>query len=152
MTDPDLFAIRIIVENRKGVLRDISTVVARHEANVLMIHQEIFDSGPFKGTAELYLEFENGVDQKGMIQELLHLPSVREVKPYEPFSNIYGTRVIIIGGGAQVAQVRGEGGRAKINRQADGLFVVARLHAHDQPVVPHREGDGPALLLSRTPE
>ncbi|NTW92034.1 MAG: DUF5612 domain-containing protein [Methanoregulaceae archaeon] len=102
---PDLFAIRIIVENRKGVLRDISTVVARHEANVLMIHQEIFDSGPFKGNAELYLEFENGVDHEGMIEELLHLPSVREVKPYEPFSNIYGTRVIIIGGGAQVAQV-----------------------------------------------
>ncbi len=107
MTDPTsvLFAIRIIVENRKGVLRDISTVVAQHDANVLMIHQEIFDSGPFKGMAELYLEYEDGKDHQGLIKELLELPSVRDVKPYEPFSHIYGTRVIIIGGGAQVAQV-----------------------------------------------
>jgi energy-converting hydrogenase B subunit Q len=107
MNDPecDLFAIRIIAENRKGVLRDISTVLARHEANVIMIHQEIFDSGHFKGLAELYLEYENGDDSEGMSRELLLLPAVREVKPHEPFSHIYGTRVIIIGGGAQVAQV-----------------------------------------------
>jgi energy-converting hydrogenase B subunit Q len=107
MNDPecDLFAIRIIAENRKGVLRDISTVLARHEANVIMIHQEIFDSGHFKGLAELYLEYENGDDSEGMTRELLLLPAVREVKPHEPFSHIYGTRVIIIGGGAQVAQV-----------------------------------------------
>ncbi|MCE5297788.1 MAG: DUF5612 domain-containing protein [Methanoregulaceae archaeon] len=107
MNDPecDLFAIRIIAENRKGVLRDISTVLVRHDANVIMIHQEIFDSGHFKGLAELYLEYENGVDSDLMTQELLMLPAVREVKPHEPFSHIYGTRVIIIGGGAQVAQV-----------------------------------------------
>jgi energy-converting hydrogenase B subunit Q len=107
MNDPpcDLCAIRIIVENRKGVLRDISTVLAQHDANVMMIHQETFDAGPFKGLAELYLEYENGIDFDGMIRELLQLPAVREVKPHEPFSHIYGTRVIIIGGGAQVAQV-----------------------------------------------
>lgn len=107
MNDPecDLFAIRIIAENRKGVLRDISTILVRHDANVIMIHQEIFDSGHFKGLAELYLEYENGVDSDLMTQELLMLPAVREVKPHEPFSHIYGTRVIIIGGGAQVAQV-----------------------------------------------
>jgi len=107
MNDPacNLCAIRIIVENRKGVLRDISTVLAQHDANVMMIHQETFDSGPFNGLAELYLEYENGIDFDGLIQELLQLPAVREVKPHEPFSHIYGTRVIIIGGGAQVAQV-----------------------------------------------
>lgn len=107
MNDPacNLCAIRIIVENRKGVLRDISTILAEHDANVMMIHQETFDSGPFDGLAELYLEYENGIDFDGLIQELLQLPAVREVKPHEPFSHIYGTRVIIIGGGAQVAQV-----------------------------------------------
>jgi len=107
MTTPacDLSAIRIIVENRKGVLRDISTVLAHHDANVLMIHQEIFDCGPFRGLAELYIEYENCTDPEGLINELILLPAVREVKPHEPFSHIYGTRVIIIGGGAQVAQV-----------------------------------------------
>jgi ACT domain-containing protein len=104
-SEPEVFAIRIIAENRKGVLKDISTVVAHHDANVLMVHQELFEYGILKGMAELYLEFENGHDHASMVEELLAIPSVRDVKPYEPFSNIYGTRVIIIGGGAQVAQV-----------------------------------------------
>jgi len=103
--DPELCAIRIIAEHRKGVLRDIASVVARHDANVVMIHQEIFESGPHCGLAELYVEFEDGADQDALILLLRALDPVKEARPYQPFSNIYGTRVIIIGGGAQVAQV-----------------------------------------------
>jgi energy-converting hydrogenase B subunit Q len=103
--EPELFAIRIIAENVKGVLRDITTVVARHDANIMMIHQEVFDSGPLDKLAEIYVEYDDGDDAKGLITELLDIPAVRDVKPYKPFSNIFGTRVIIIGGGAQVAQV-----------------------------------------------
>ncbi|MDD1719345.1 MAG: DUF5612 domain-containing protein [Methanoregulaceae archaeon] len=107
MTDqqPELCAIRIIAENRKGVLRDIATVVARHEANILMIHQEAFDEGPMRELAELYVEYEDGDDLDAMLNDLQEIPHVKDVRPYRPFSNIYGTRVIIIGGGAQVAQV-----------------------------------------------
>jgi energy-converting hydrogenase B subunit Q len=103
--DPELFAIRIIAENTKGVLRDITTVVAHHDANIMMIHQEVFDSGPLDRLAEIYVEYDGGDDVEGLIEELVKIPSVRDVKPYKPFSNIFGTRVIIIGGGAQVAQV-----------------------------------------------
>ena len=103
--ESDLFALRIIAENRRGVLRDISTVVAGHHANILMIHQEIFDSGPWEGMAELYMEYDACSDTAGMISHLGEISSVKEVKSVEPFSHIYGTRVIIIGGGAQVAQV-----------------------------------------------
>ena len=103
--EPDLFALRIIAENRRGVLRDISTVVAGHNANVLMVHQEIFDSGPWNGMAELYMEYDNCLDTGAMFAHLLKIDSVKEVRAVEPFSHIYGTRVIIIGGGAQVAQV-----------------------------------------------
>lgn len=100
-----VFAVRIIAENRKGVLKDIFTVVAHYRANVLMVHQEIFDSGPWKGMAELYVEYEGGMDQEKMIGELREISSVRDITRTESFSHIYGTRVIIIGGGAQVAQV-----------------------------------------------
>jgi energy-converting hydrogenase B subunit Q len=103
--DNSLFAIRIIAKNLKGVLRDISTIVARHDANIVMTHQEIFDSGPLKGLAELYIEYQDCKDPEAMIEELGKIPSVQDVHPFEPFSHIYGTRVIIIGGGAQVAQV-----------------------------------------------
>jgi energy-converting hydrogenase B subunit Q len=44
MMEPERCAIRIIAENRKGVLRDIATIVAEHEANIVMINQEVFDS------------------------------------------------------------------------------------------------------------
>ncbi|MCU0631660.1 MAG: DUF5612 domain-containing protein [Methanolinea sp.] len=103
--ETDLFALRIIAENRRGVLRDISTVVAGHNANILMIHQEIFDSGPCMGMAELYMEYDDCSDTAGMFSHLKEIPSVKEVRAVEPFSHIFGTRVIIIGGGAQVAQV-----------------------------------------------
>ncbi|MCX6686540.1 MAG: DUF5612 domain-containing protein [Methanoregula sp.] len=106
-TEPERCAIRIIAENRRGVLRDIATVVAAHEANIVMISQETFDSGPFAGMAELYFEYEPSPadDYSQMIADLNSIPSVHELKTYQPFGNIFGSRVIIIGGGAQVAQV-----------------------------------------------
>jgi energy-converting hydrogenase B subunit Q len=102
---PEVYAIRIIAENRRGVLRDIGGIAADHDANIVMIHQEVFDSGPFNGMAELYVEYEAGDDQEAMIRDLMAIDSVKDVKPYQSFSDIFGTRVIIIGGGAQVAQV-----------------------------------------------
>jgi energy-converting hydrogenase B subunit Q len=106
-TEPDRQAMRIIAENRRGVLRDIATVVANHGANVVMISQEVFDSGPYCGLAELYFEYDaDEVSEKGkMVADLSGIPSVKKVTSHQPFSHIFGSRVIIIGGGAQVAQV-----------------------------------------------
>ena len=100
-------AMQIIAENRRGVLRDIATVVADHEANIVMINQEVFDSGPYAGLAELYFEYDadDPEDQERLIADLAVIPSVRNVTPHKPFSHIFGSRVIIMGGGAQVAQV-----------------------------------------------
>ena len=96
---------RIIAENTKGVLRDIATVIAGHGANILMVNQEIFDSGPHAGMGELYLEYEPGPDCEQLVRDLEAIRSVRDVKKFQPFGDIFGSRVIIIGGGAQVAQV-----------------------------------------------
>jgi len=108
MTDPtpERSAIRIIAENRRGALRDITTVVADHEANIVMVNQEVFDSGPYCGMAELYFEYDSETgNNESLIRDLNAIPSVRDVKTYQPFGHIFGSRVIIIGGGAQVAQV-----------------------------------------------
>jgi energy-converting hydrogenase B subunit Q len=98
---------RIIADNHRGVLRDIATVIAAHEANIVMISQEVFDSGPYAGMAELYFEYEPGPDddRESLVSDLNDIASVHVVKSYQPFGNIFGSRVIIIGGGAQVAQV-----------------------------------------------
>jgi len=105
--EPKRCAIRIIAENRRGVLRDIATVVAEHEANIVMINQEVFDSGPYTGMGELYFEYDvgEGSDHDKLIEDLNGIPSIKNVKTYQPFGHIFGSRVIIIGGGAQVAQV-----------------------------------------------
>jgi energy-converting hydrogenase B subunit Q len=104
---PERSAIRIIAENRRGVLRDIATVVAAHDANIVMVSQEVFDSGPYTGFAELYFEYDCGevVSHECFVADLNNIPSVKEVRTYQPFGHIFGSRVIIIGGGAQVAQV-----------------------------------------------
>ncbi len=106
-SEPERSAIRIIAENRRGVLRDIATVVANHDANIVMINQEVFDSGPYCGMAELYFEYDcdSLSDHDQLLKELNAIDSVRDVKAYQPFGHIFGSRVIIIGGGAQVAQV-----------------------------------------------
>ena len=98
---------QIIAENRRGVLRDIATVVADHEANIFLINQELFDSGPYCGLAELYFEYDtdDAADQERLIADLSRIPSVTKVIPHQPFGHIFGNRVIIMGGGAQVAQV-----------------------------------------------
>ncbi len=105
--EPERSAIRIIAENRRGALRDIATVVADHDANIVMISQEVFDSGPYTGLAELYFEYDSDMvrDHDRLVSDLKNITSVREVKCYQPFGHIFGSRVIIIGGGAQVAQV-----------------------------------------------
>ena len=64
-SEPERSAIRIIAENRRGVLRDIATVVANHEGNIVMINQELFDSGPYSGMAELYFEYDCGNAVRG---------------------------------------------------------------------------------------
>jgi energy-converting hydrogenase B subunit Q len=96
---------RIIAENRRGVLRDIATVVADHGANIIMINQEVFDSGPYAGMGELYFEYEPGPHPEQLLTDLSAIDSVKDVKSFQPFGDIFGSRVIIIGGGAQVAQV-----------------------------------------------
>ena len=40
-----------------------------------------------------------------LVRDLEAIQSVRDVKNFQPFGDIFGSRVIIIGGGAQVAQV-----------------------------------------------
>src|SRR5512136_622521 len=95
--EPERSAMRIIAENRQGVLRDIATVVAEHEANIVMINQEVFDTGPYTGMAELYFEYdsEEGSDHERLIEDLSNIPSVIDVKAYRPFGHIFGSRVII---------------------------------------------------------
>jgi energy-converting hydrogenase B subunit Q len=138
-------ALNVICENRPGVLRDIAGVVAGLGGNIEYTQQFVLERGVNIGKATIYME----IDQlaEGMIEDLEALPAVLEVSVHQSFEKIYGSRVIIIGGGAQVAQaavgavneadrhnLRGERisidtiplvGEAAI---ADAVNAVGRLH------------------------
>ena len=98
-------AISLIAENQKGILRDIGSVCAEHNANITSIQQEILTRGPDKGCAWADIEIEGGDEIDAILSELRLVSGVREVVLHDTFGAIFGKRVIIIGGGAQVAQV-----------------------------------------------
>lgn len=99
------YALSILSENCHGVLRDVSCVMARHGANILTTQQSIISSGKKKDLSTLYFEFEEVEDIESLVTELTGIPEIHSVERHPPFSEIYGKRVIIVGGGAQVAQV-----------------------------------------------
>jgi energy-converting hydrogenase B subunit Q len=92
----------LIVEtdHTPGVLSEVSRVIAEHPANIVSIET----LGPMGEGATLYLEID-GQDLPRLRARLEQLPVVRAVHVTEPLMKIYGKRVIIMGGGAQVGQV-----------------------------------------------
>ena len=63
-------AISLIAENQKGILRDIGSVCAEHNANITSIQQEILTRGPDKGCAWADIEIEGGDEITAVLSEL----------------------------------------------------------------------------------
>jgi energy-converting hydrogenase B subunit Q len=95
-------ALNVICENRPGVLRDIAGVVASLGGNIEYTQQFVLERGVNKGKATVYMEIDRLSGD--MLENLEALPAVLAVSVHQSFDEIYGSRVIIIGGGAQVAQ------------------------------------------------
>ncbi len=96
--------VRIIAENRIGVLRDLTTIIADEGGNITYAHTFLIKHGEYKGKALIYFEVDGGNFEK-MIEKISELDSVIEVEEEKPFEQVYGKRVIILGGGALVSQV-----------------------------------------------
>ena len=84
-----------------GVLHDLTGVLARHEADIEAV--EILSNHPPESS--LYVEVRVPGDPEALLSEARGLERVRAVEQVETFQKVFGTRVIIIGGGAQVGQV-----------------------------------------------
>jgi len=84
-----------------GVLHDLTGVIARHQGDISSV--EIF--GHRADEASVYFEIELPSVPEPLIEELRSLPNVRDVGRVGTFHAIYGKRIIIMGGGAQVGQV-----------------------------------------------
>jgi energy-converting hydrogenase B subunit Q len=84
-----------------GILAQLTRVLAEHGANIARV--DIVERAA--GRAVLYFELEFVADVPGLVGDLTTLPPVEAVEQTQPFAQIYGKRVIVIGGGAQVGQV-----------------------------------------------
>jgi energy-converting hydrogenase B subunit Q len=94
-------AVLTTVSNQPGILSGLTKILADRHANITYV--DIIN--PPEGDTQIYLEFslEDIVD--GLSDELRRVPGVSRVELTPSLSKIYGKRVIIMGGGAQVGQV-----------------------------------------------
>lgn len=84
-----------------GVLHELSGVIARHQGDITLV--EILERAP-EGT-RVYFEVDLPGAVEPLLGELRAARVVRALEAVETFQRVYGKRIIIMGGGAQVGQV-----------------------------------------------
>jgi energy-converting hydrogenase B subunit Q len=90
-----------VADDRVGLLSDLSKVLADHEANITYV--DIHSTGP---SSDIYFEFEKPEGSLAPLIDLLtQVDGVRQVRETPSFAKIYGKRIVVIGGGAQVGLV-----------------------------------------------
>ncbi|HVO99383.1 MAG TPA: DUF5612 domain-containing protein [Bryobacteraceae bacterium] len=93
--------IELAVESGPGILHETTGVIARHHANILSV--EIIEERPAE--ARTYFEIDLPGDVQALLADLRALPVVHAAHSVDTMEKIYGKRIIIMGGGAQVGQV-----------------------------------------------
>jgi energy-converting hydrogenase B subunit Q len=84
-----------------GVLHQMTGVIARHQGDIVSV--EILDNS--REEARTYFEVLPVGAVEDLIEDLRQLAIVRQVEVVKTLEKIYGKRIIIMGGGAQVGQV-----------------------------------------------
>jgi energy-converting hydrogenase B subunit Q len=99
--DNEPIGILVNAIGKTGVLHQLTGVIARHEGDITSV--EILDNWPKQ--ARTYFEVVLPEEPAALIADLRQLPIVQQVELVKTLDKIYGKRIIIMGGGAQVGQV-----------------------------------------------
>ena len=94
-------AITIKTIERPGVLSQITDMFASDGINITYTHLFVEKDG----SGSIYMELEDVDDVDKLVRAINDSEPVLEVKVHRSLDDIYGKRIIIIGGGAQVAHV-----------------------------------------------
>ena len=94
-------ALLIQAQDRTGVLFQLTRTIAEHGANISSV--DIVKRRAH--AASLYLELRDVAEVEALLSDLRALEVVTAVDSLDPLLEVYGKRIIIIGGGAQVGQV-----------------------------------------------
>jgi|SRR5579884_229904 energy-converting hydrogenase B subunit Q len=97
---PEL-AFSVRVADQPGVLHDLTGVISRHRANIGYVDITERDGA----SSTTYFELTDVSDAKRLLADLQALPCVKELHTEPSFQKIFGKRIIVIGGGAQVGFV-----------------------------------------------
>src|SRR5487761_874517 len=95
------FGIEIVAGSGPGVLHELTGVIARHQGNILSV-EIVEEKSP---ETRIVFEIEAPGEPEALVAGLARLPVVRHVIQVETMERVYGKRIIIMGGGAQVGQV-----------------------------------------------
>jgi energy-converting hydrogenase B subunit Q len=96
-----LLALMIRTPDEPGVLHALTKVILEHQANITYV--DIAERR--EGDSTIYFELEDTTSPAVLIGDLEALPIVRAVEQAPSFQKVYGKRIIVVGGGAQVGQV-----------------------------------------------
>ena len=84
-----------------GVLHQLTEVISAHGANITYVDI----TNRHDGLCDVYFELQSVVSASALIDALRKLEVVTEIEQTDAFSSIFGKRIIVIGGGAQVGHV-----------------------------------------------
>ncbi|MBV8833678.1 MAG: DUF5612 domain-containing protein [Acidobacteriaceae bacterium] len=84
-----------------GVLHKLTGVIADHAGDIRSV--SIVEDEPQR--TRIYFELDLPGETDALVAELQQLPVVRSASTVQSLGRIYGKRIIIMGGGAQVGQV-----------------------------------------------
>jgi energy-converting hydrogenase B subunit Q len=93
-------SVMVRTDSGPGMLHQLTGVIAAHGGNIASI-----DIHEREDEARTFLEIDVAGDAAAVMDSLRALPIVREATLMTSLQMIYGKRVIIMGGGAQVGQV-----------------------------------------------
>jgi energy-converting hydrogenase B subunit Q len=95
-----LHAVVVTASDRPGMLSAVTKVLADHQANIRYV--DLHSAGDL---AEIYFEFTIEQAPTQLFADLKALDGVISFEEIPSFAKIYGKRIIVMGGGAQVGQV-----------------------------------------------
>jgi energy-converting hydrogenase B subunit Q len=93
-------AILATLHTDSGMLYELMKAFAERAARIQYVDMHTTDAN-----AHLYVEFSLAEPPEPLVAALGALPGVVRIEQTAPFSKIYGKRIIVMGGGAQVGQV-----------------------------------------------
>lgn len=102
-SDAGLRALTVRATDEPGALNKLTSVIFDHRANITYV--DIADRREGNSTVYFELEDISGETTRTLIRDLRALPIVHTVEEAPSFAKVYGKRIIVVGGGAQVGQV-----------------------------------------------